>query len=133
MNEAALVQHDVERPDTLGSLIDRPVFAVDVTTPVTDIRRIFVEERAPAVVVLSAHDKLFGIITRTDVLRADGADLRAYDVMSGFVVSLPDTASIWKAAALVAYEGVGQIVVVDRANTVIGVISAVDLLRHMTR
>jgi predicted transcriptional regulator len=117
--------------EALATLLDGRTFAVDATTPIADVRRIFLEERVPAIVVLSSRDRLYGIITRTDVLAAN-ENARAFDVMSGFVVSLPETATVKNAASLIAFEGVGQVVVTDREGRVTGVVSAVDLLRAIT-
>ena len=113
---------------TLGSLVRAPAIVVGMTTPLADVRKLLAQRRIPAVAVVDdAHD-LRGIITRTDVLRSpDGV---AGDVMSGFVFALPADASIERAAALMAYEGVGQIVVTDRDGVLVGMVSALDITRH---
>jgi CBS domain-containing protein len=43
---------------------------------------------------------------------------------------LPSYAPIAKAAALIGYEGVGQIVVTDRDGSLVGIVSSVDLVRY---
>jgi CBS domain-containing protein len=55
----------------------------------------------------------------------------AAEVMSGFVFALPATAAIEKAAALMAYEGVGQFVVVGDRGALVGMVSAVDIAWHL--
>jgi CBS domain-containing protein len=50
--------------------------------------------------------------------------------MSGFVFALPATSSVEQAAALMAYEGVGQIVVTGAGGKLLGMVSALDLVRY---
>ena len=90
-----------------------------------------VQHRVPAVAVVDGVDELRGVITRTDVLRlVDDADATAGDAMSSFVFVLPARSSVEKAAALMAYEGVGQIVVTGPGSEVVGMVSALDVARY---
>lgn len=114
--------------ETLAALAKKPFVIVAPETPIADARRHFIELRVPAILVVDRSDTLVGIITRTDVLRSHG-EMRVGDVMSGAVFVLPVFASVERAAALMAYEGVGQIVVTDD-GTLVGVVSALDLVRH---
>src|SRR3979409_1269335 len=89
--------------ETLGALVRGPAVTVGRETPVTELRRMFVELRVPAIVVADANDTLCGLVTRTAVLRTIDASATAADAMSGFVFSLPAFAPIAKAAALIGY------------------------------
>jgi predicted transcriptional regulator len=80
--------------------------------------------------VVDDRDELRGVITRTDVLRAEDLTTPTSDVMSMFVFALPWTASIHRAASLIAFEGVGQVVVTGLPDSVLGMVSAVDIARH---
>ena len=53
------------------------------------------------------------------------------DIMMPMVFTLPDDAPIAKAAALMAYEGVHRIVVVDEKGCVVGVVSTLDISRWL--
>lgn len=53
------------------------------------------------------------------------------DIMMPFVLRLPETASIEKAAAIMAFEGVHRLVVVSQSNTVVGMVAALDVLRWL--
>lgn len=57
--------------------------------------------------------------------------MTAGDVMSRFVFPLPADARIERAAARMAYEGVAQIVVVGPGGTLLGLISAIHVARHL--
>ena len=117
--------------NTLGSLVVSPAIVVTPTTPIGEVRRLLVHHRVPAVAVVDLDDQLLGVITRTDVLRiVDDEDATAGDAMSTFVFALPSRSSIEKAAALMAYEGVGQIVVTGSGSELVGMVSALDVTRY---
>ena len=115
--------------ETLASLARQPTIIVAPDTPIEDVRARFVDERAAAILVVDADENLMGILTRTDALRADpGETARA--ALSGVVFVLPMFASVERAAALMAYENVGQIVLTDGDGALVGVVSAIDIVRH---
>ena len=125
----AFEQEEVTKEiETLAALAKKPFVIVAPGTPIADVRRHFIELRVPAILVVDNDDNLVGIITRTDVLRSHG-NARVCDVMSAAVFVLPVYATVERAAALMAYEGVGQIVVTDD-GALVGVVSALDLVRH---
>lgn len=55
------------------------------------------------------------------------------DIMTPMVISLPADAKVSQAAALMAYEGIHRLVVVDAHGRVVGVISALDVLGGYAR
>jgi CBS domain-containing protein len=116
--------------ETIGGLVRGPAIAVGTELPLREVRRLLVDYRVAAIAVIDDDDVLVGLVTRTDVLRVDHATASAVDAMSTSLVSLPETAPIAKAAALVASEGVSQIVVFDHDESLLGIVSAVDLVRY---
>jgi predicted transcriptional regulator len=116
--------------ETLGSLIARPALAVAIDTPVAEVSRMLLHHRVPAIAVVD-DEELCGVITRSDVLRSyDENNETAGEAMSSYVLVLPACSSIEKAAALMAYECVGQIVVTGEEGEVVGMVSALDVARH---
>lgn len=115
---------------TLGSLIRGPAPAVELDTPLAVVRRMLVASRVPAIAVVDDNDSLVGLVTRTDVLRLCDNECTAADAMSGFVFALPIESTIEKAAALMAHEGVGQVVITRNGNELAGMVSALDIARH---
>jgi CBS domain-containing protein len=116
--------------DTLATLASRAL-VVDEATPLDEVRRMLLERRVPAIVVADPYGNVRGVITRTDLLRAIDDDATAADAMSGFVFALPVRSSVEKAAALMAYEGVGQIVVTGDHGQLVGMVSALDIAHHV--
>jgi len=117
--------------DRLGALVRHPALTVSAHTPLAEVRGLLVHHREPAIAVIDDDGHLCGILTRTDVLRAHGdPEATAETAMSSFVFTLPPSAYVEKAAALMAVEGVGQVLVVERDGRLLGMVSAVDIARH---
>jgi CBS domain-containing protein len=117
---------------TLAAFTIAPMATVGESTRLAELRSIFVEQRVPAIAVVDAGRSLCGLVTRTDLLRVvDDPEMTAADVMSGFIFSLPLDSTIECAAALMATEGVGQIVVTTPRGELAGMVSALDIARHV--
>jgi CBS domain-containing protein len=117
---------------TVTSLVAAPIVTLDETAPLDEARRLLCELRTPAIAIVDASREpapLRGILTRTDVLRAAGG--RVADAMSGFPFTVPADAPIERAAALMAVEHVGQVVVVGERGRLVGMVSALDIARYV--
>lgn len=60
-------------------------------------------------------------------------DVTVKDVMTALAFTLPEDASIARASALMALEGVHRVPVVSSSGKVIGILSALDVLRWLAR
>ena len=76
---------------------------------------------------VTAELSLLGTLVRA---APEYADATAADAMSGFVFALPADATIEHAAALMAHESVGQVIVTGTTGELIGMVSALDIARH---
>jgi CBS-domain-containing membrane protein len=122
---------DLDRQDDcLGSLIPGPALTIAESARTDAARHLLVEHRVAALAVLDDRDELRGLVTRTDVLRATAPSTPVSELMSMFIVALPWSASIHRAAALIAYEGVGQVVVTGIRSSLLGIVSAFDITRY---
>lgn len=99
--------------------------------PVAVLRDLLLERRARAVPVVDRDGRPVGVVTAADLLRGDGGT--AADVMSPNVLALPITAILAQAAALIAYEGVSEIVIADLHGRVAGMLGALDITRWCAR
>lgn len=117
---------------TLGSLVVAPLTAVSQAASVDEVRLLLCELRVPAIAVIDDDRAFRGVVTRTDVLRArDSAETTAGELMSRFVFALPITTPVERAAALMAFESVGHIIVTDDAGGAVGMVSALDIARYL--
>jgi len=62
-----------------------------------------------------------------------GTGITARDVMTPLAFTLPESASVARASALMAHEGVHRVPVVTEAGKVVGILSAMDVLRWVAR
>jgi CBS domain-containing protein len=120
-------------------------------------RALLLEHRIGGAPVVGYDDRLCGVISKTDLVRdawlaADGgpdgdlspderfrlgpgfhaehaARATVGDFMTPFAVVLPTEASVARAAALMICEGVHRIVVTDRDDRVVGIVTAIDVAR----
>lgn len=85
--------------------------------------------------VVDNWGRAIGVVTKGDLLENDVCSTRCgrrvADVMTPLVFALPEDASIGQAAALMAYEGIHRVVVVDRGGYVIGLVSSLDIARWL--
>jgi CBS domain-containing protein len=134
---AGLARARAEAASGVDQALDPTVACVSEQEPIESLRRLLIDHRAPAVPVIGRHGRPVGIVTRTDLCRAlddpAGRPQVAGEVMTALVYTLPITASIEQAAALMSYEGIQQIVITDVDGHVAGLVCALDIARHCAR
>jgi len=115
---------------TLAS-IAQPIAVATPSTPLAEIRRTLVEQRVPAIAVADDLENLRGVITRSEALRAiDGC---AADVMIAGGFALAAGSTVESAALMMARESVAYVIIVGDGGRLVGVVSALDVLRHFIR
>ena len=82
--------------------------------------------------VIDEEGKPVGIVSKTDLLRHGVTSKdRVKDIMTPMSFTLDENHSISKASALMAYEGVHRLPVVDAAGKVVGLLSSLDILHWL--
>ena len=82
--------------------------------------------------VIDEEGKPVGVVSKTDLLRhgvTPGARVR--DIMASMTFTLHEDQSVSKASALMAYEGIHRLPVVDAAGKVVGLLSSLDILHWL--
>jgi CBS-domain-containing membrane protein len=109
------------------------------------LAEIFLERGLHGAPVLNDERALIGFVSLTDLLRCQkeslGADPAATakgltastvgELMTPFAISVDESAPITLAAALMSFEGLHRIPVVGGDGEVVGVLSALDVLRWL--
>jgi CBS-domain-containing membrane protein len=138
-------------------VMTRDVVTVGPDTTVGEIAALLVRHRISAVPVISSDQQLIGIVTQTDLAHRSEtgtekrrkwwlevfADpdvkareyvkshgLRAQDVMTRFVTSVPQNASLGEVANVLDAQRIRQVPVVSKGK-VVGMISRADLVRKL--
>jgi CBS domain-containing protein len=124
----------------VSEVMTAPVRSVQPSTQLRDVMAVLLSSSIGALPVLDEHGRPVGIVTKTDAMRryhedqdADREDATAADVMSRGVYVIPAGASISRAAALMAYEHVHHLLVVDPLGKPAGIVSTLDIARWVAR
>jgi CBS domain-containing protein len=125
------VEEVYDRPmATVGEIMARDVLGLEPATSLVDAARRMHERRVGAVVVTEG-DRLVGIVTERDVLRAvatGGIDGSVGDAMTHAPDTIGPDESAGHAAALMIHGGFRHLPVVD-GEAVVGMLSIRDLVR----
>lgn len=140
----------------VSEVMTRRVISVLPELPVIDLLRILVERSISGVPVVDEAGRPIGVVSKSDLLREQHHSVEAFarrtttggweielegasldhleqatvaDIMMPFAFSVRESASVAQAAELMAYEGVHRLPVVGSDGRVVGIISALDILR----
>jgi CBS domain-containing protein len=153
LNNAPMAAERLRVP--VMKLMTRNVVCISPDLSLNDLVMVLIEHGISGTPVVNADGKAIGVVSKTDVLRdsyeklevaehksarksldADdevGSRLLVREVMSARVLSLPESASVAEAAALMALEGVRRIPIVDDLDRVVGIVCATDVLTWLAR
>jgi CBS domain-containing protein len=113
------------------------VFSVRADTALADLCQLLVVHAISGVPVVDGAGTAVGVVSQTDLVEllvAQGNTQGTVSkVMSDVVLTIATDTPIERAAALMAQEGVHRIPVVDDDNVVVGLLSAIDVLRWVGR
>jgi CBS domain-containing protein len=148
---------------SIAEIMTRAVATVPPDLGLDALISLFLERNISGAPVVDAQGRAIGIVSKTDVLRdrfvrgdsgetrpatvhRDGIEVRlegmhvelpndvtVREVMTPLAFTLPEDASIARASALMALETVHRVPVVSPAGKVIGILSALDVLRWLAR
>ena len=138
-------QFDLRSPELAAYTTDAPVTEV-MSRRVTCVRpemdaaeargRIL-ERGVSGAPVVDHWGRVVGMLSRSDLVEhevtSEAGLRRVEDIMMPLVFSLPPEATVAQAAALMAYEGVHRIVIVDRGGYLVGLVSSLDVARWLGR
>jgi CBS domain-containing protein len=134
----------------------REVLCVRDDLPVESLASLLLERNISAVPVVDAKGRAIGVVSKTDLVRwyhddagfaeseparvtEPGLSPRAVrttivaDVMMPLAFTLAEDAPIVYAAALMAMEGIHHLPIVAGSGEVVGIVSALDLVRWMAQ
>jgi CBS domain-containing protein len=121
----------------VAEVMSRRVICVAPDTQTSIVRELLLERGLTGAPVVDPLGTVMGFISRADLMRnrwpAPPATVK--QIMTPMAVTVSETASVAEASALMALEGVHRLPVVNNASAgkVVGVISALDILRWYAR
>lgn len=116
----------------VDQLLSTPVRSVTPTTPLRTAATELVERDVGALVVVDDAERVAGILTATDVVRAVAGDgdvsaLLVDDVMRTDVVTTTRDAPVAEVAATIVDRRIHHVPVVDDQGRVVGMVTTTDL------
>jgi predicted transcriptional regulator len=122
----------------IACVMERSVVSVSPDSDLTTLTTLLLRHGISGAPVIDADGRPLGVVSKTDLLRArespkEQSALTVRDVMMPLSFALTESASIARASALMTFEGVHRILIVDMAGAIVGVLSALDILRWLAR
>lgn len=119
----------------LGDVMERDVVCVSPDLEVGALRELLLERGISGAPVVDREGRPIGVVSKTDVLQAceSRSAERVTDIMMPVSFKLTEAAPLGQAAALMAFEGVHRIVVVNTAGMVVGILTTIDVMRWLAR
>ncbi len=125
---------------SVASLMTRNIVCVRPDLSLDALSALFVETGLKAVPVLDAQARLIGFVSEAEMTltiqsrRAGPDGLRTVgDVMMPYALALPETASVTRAAAVMAFEGQQRLAIVSSEGQIVGVLSASDVMYWLAK
>jgi CBS domain-containing protein len=117
---------------SVSDLMSRDVLCVRPDLSLDAAVLLLLEQSVQIVPVVDESGHVLGTVRDADLqieVQSARNDLATVtDAMQPCVVTVPETTSITRAAAVMAFEGIGCLVVVSPAGVVVGLLTAADLL-----
>jgi CBS domain-containing protein len=122
---------DPLRGATVAQAMSQDLLCAVPEAPLGAVRREIEADAVGAIVVVD-RERVVGIVSVLDLLRGVASGARtAREVMTARPLAVSDTMALSRAAAIMAYEGVHHLVVTDEAGALVGLLSTIDVLRHL--
>ena len=119
-----------EVPVTL--VMTKKVRTVTRDLPIDELSQLFLEDAISGAPVVDPEGRPIGMVTKTDLIRRRCSSCAIVDdIMTGEALALPEEATVSQAAALMASERIHRVVVVSGEGRIVGLVSALDVLRWM--
>jgi CBS domain-containing protein len=113
----------------------RNVVALRADVPLPAVRELFLSRGIGGAPVVDEQGRPIGMITQSDLSRAGAEALsgtsRVADVMVKRALCVSETASLSELAAVLDFEEVHRVPVVARGGRVVGMVTALDLVRWL--
>jgi CBS domain-containing protein len=116
----------------ISQIMTRATITARADSTVDSLIEMMTHNHIGCVPIIDAQGRPAGIVTRLDLIECRGADrVTATDVMMPNAMTLPEDATLARAAALMSVESIHHVLVVGKNRTLVGVITTFDITRWL--
>lgn len=119
--------------DPVSMAMSRNIVCVRPNTPLELLRKAFVQHAIGVLPVVDAKDRAIGCVSPHDLLDDRRADATAEQLMSKDPIILYEAMPLLRAAAILAFEGIHHLLVKTEDGKLAGVLSSLDVCRHLAQ
>ncbi len=129
--------------DRITDIMTVTPYCVRADVRASSVTEFLLEHRMSGAPVIDVDGRPLGVVSKTDLLQHfydrsqeridDRVAVTAADLMTPVTFALPADATVARAAALMACEGVHRVPIVDDDGEVVGIITALDVARWVAR
>ena len=135
----AMTEPSDEEATRLHHLMNHEVICAAEDLELGAVVGLMSRHRIGCIPVVDAQGRAIGMLTKTDLVehldstlrRADTLPRRARELMMPLALTLPDSATVLRAASLMVLEDIHHVLVVSEAGFLAGVVSAQDIVRWL--
>jgi CBS domain-containing protein len=108
---------------------------LDIDLKLGAIAELLLEHGISGAPVVDGRGTPIGVVSKTDIIREEHGNkvarstASAKEIMTPVAFTLPAGAPISQAAALMAFENIHRLPIVDNGGQVVGIVSSIDVLR----
>jgi CBS domain-containing protein len=112
----------------LSAVMTGGLVCVSPDLPVESLVTLLVDRGFSGVPVVDSAGKPIGVVSKSDLLEAARSGT-VQDIMMPIAFTLPESASLSHAAALMAYENIHRVPVIAADGAVVGIVTSMDIVR----
>lgn len=112
----------------LSAVMSANTVCISPDLPVQQLVTLLVDRGFSGVPVIDSTGKPIGVVSRSDLLD-DRRDGLVRDIMMPIAFTLPESASLSHASALMAYENIHRVPVIGLDGSVVGIVTSMDIVR----
>jgi CBS domain-containing protein len=114
------------------AIMTSDVLCVRENLELDELRDLFARRGVSGMPVVNSHGEPLGMVSTADLVQAPHRG-KVEQVMTHLTFSLPDTATVSQAAALMALEHIHRVPITSEDGKVIGLVSSLDVLRWLAQ
>ena len=138
---SARAEHMARHPHRpVSEIMSTEVITFTAQTSIEEATRVMLERHISGAPVVDESNKPIGIVSKTDLLEAWHEHVKSPEpaeptmvgnIMVPYLLAAQHSSPIALAAALMAYEGVHRLLVLNEQSAMVGIVTSVDILRWL--